>query len=74
MMKSTKSEGEGKNAYVPDDRTLHSMYETARQDKINSEMHQIKRSLVVDTLLIVICIGLFVTHWRWVRKLSKSEA
>jgi hypothetical protein len=74
MLKSTRSDGTASNAnYAPDDKTLHAMYETARQEKISSEMHQIRRSLVVDGLLICICIVLFITHWMWIRRYSVAE-
>ena len=72
-LKSVKSEtGTTSASYVPDDKTLHSMYETAKAEKILSETHQIYRTVVVNSLLIVICIVLFITHWRWIRKLSAT--
>lgn len=70
-MKNLKTEGGASQSqsYIPDDKTLQAMYSTARQEKINSEMHQIRRELIVNKLLIVISILLFITHWRWVRKI-----
>jgi len=73
VMKDIKTEGDNtKPTYIPDDKTLHSMYEAARNDKIQSTMHGINRSIMVDSLLIVICLILFGLHWRWMRKLAKS--
>jgi hypothetical protein len=70
-LKSVKTDaGTTTSSYLPDEKTLHSMYETARADKIRSETHQIIRTVVVNSLLIIICIVLFITHWRWMRKLS----
>lgn len=62
------------SAYVPDEQTLHAMYEAARTDKIQSVQHRTRRSIIVDSLLIALCVVLFGTHWRWMRKLAKTEA
>jgi hypothetical protein len=75
ILKSSQKEGESaKAAYVPDDQTLQAMYEAAKDDKIQSARHEANRSIIVSGLLIVICIVLAWTHWRWMRKLSKAEA
>jgi len=74
ILKSVPKEGESaKTAYIPDDQTLHAMYEAAKDDKIQFIRHEANRTIVIDSILIVICIVLFVTHWRWMRKLSKAE-
>ena len=73
ILKDTKTEGDStKPSYMPDDKTLHTMYEAARNDKIQSTLHGINRNIVVDSLLIVICVILFSTHWFWMRKLAKK--
>jgi hypothetical protein len=33
-----------------------------------------RRSIIVGSILIGICVLLFGTHWRWMRKLAKAEA
>ena len=66
-----KGDESSKASYVPDDQTLRAMYEAARTDRIQSVKHQSNKSLIVSSLLIFICIILFLTHWRWVRKLNK---
>jgi|SRR3990172_1169121 len=74
VLKSPQKEGEtAKAAYVPDDQTLRAMYEAARTDKIQYAQHEANRSIIVDSLLIVICVVLFGTHWRWMRKLARVE-
>ena len=74
ILKSVPKEGEAaKTAYIPDDHTLRAMYEAAKSDKIQSVRHESNRTIVIDIILFVICILLFVTHWRWVRKLAKAE-
>lgn len=57
-------------AYVPDDQTLRAMYESAKAEKIQSVIHRTHRDLIVNGLLIVLCIVLFIAHWRWMRKIS----
>ncbi len=73
ILKSAPREGEAANRYIPDDQTLRTMYEAAKNDKIQSVRHESNRTVVIDTILIVICIVLFVTHWRWMRKLAKAD-
>ncbi len=58
---------------IPDDKTLLAMYEAAKSNKIQSVKHRTKREMMVNGLLIVICVVLFITHWRWVQKISKSK-
>ncbi|MCD4664526.1 MAG: hypothetical protein K8R68_04580 [Bacteroidales bacterium] len=59
-------------SFVPDDKTLLAMYESAKDDKIQSVKHRTMRSIMVSSILIVICLVLFITHWRWMRKLAKT--
>ena len=74
ILKSVPKEAEAvKAGYVLDEKTLRSMFEAAKNDKIQSVRHESNRTIAIDAILIVICIVLFVTHWRWVRKLSKAE-
>jgi len=73
ILKSEKPEDQktGTN-YIPDDKTLHSMYEAARADRINQANHSSIRSIVVNSLIILISIVLFITHWLWMRRLSNT--
>jgi hypothetical protein len=61
------------NSFIPDDQTLHAMFQAAKDDKIQSVRHQANRSMIISGLLIVICVILFLTHWQWLRKMSKTE-
>jgi hypothetical protein len=73
ILKSEKSEEQkaGTN-YIPDDKTIHSMYEAARADRISQANHSSIRSIVVSSLIIIISIVLFITHWLWMRRLSRT--
>lgn len=55
-----------------DDTTLKSMYDAAKQDAISKVKHDAYRSIIVNSLLLLICIVLFTTHFIWMRKLSKK--
>lgn len=58
-------------AYVPDDATLRSMYESARNDTISHAKHTIRRDLTVSGIIMILSIVLFTIHWMWMRKLSR---
>lgn len=58
---------------MPDEETLKSMYEAARTDIIEGLQFQARRDIIVDVLVILVCVVLFVTHWRWMKKLARAE-
>ncbi len=58
-------------SYIPDDDTLQGMYDAARDNKIQLVKHQANRTLTISGLLIIICVVLFITHWRWMKKVKK---
>ena len=55
-----------------DDTTLKSMYESAKLDAIAKVKHNAYRTIIVNSLLLLICIVLFTTHFIWMRKISKK--
>ncbi len=74
ILRSAPKEGEAaKASYLPDDQTLRAMFEAAKDDKIARVRHESNRTIIIDSILILICVILFVTHWRWLRKLAKAE-
>jgi hypothetical protein len=70
LKSSQQGDDKSTSTYVPDDETLRGMYEAAKADKIQLSKHQSHRSIIIDSLLIVICLVLFITHWRWMKKLT----
>ena len=60
-------------AYIPDDATLQKMYESARNERINSVMHQTYRDIVVSSLVTAFALILFVVHLWLMRKLSRVK-
>ncbi|MCK5764519.1 MAG: hypothetical protein KAH26_00985 [Bacteroidales bacterium] len=61
-----------KQAWVPDDETLKAMYEAEKDDVIRRVKHNSMRSLYINGVLIIICIVLFLTHWRWMRRVGRK--
>lgn len=58
-------------AYIPDEQTLKAMYEAARADKIQSSQHMANKTILISGLIILICIVLFFTHWKWMQKMMR---
>lgn len=69
VLKSTQKD----QAYIPNDQTLHKMYEDAKADKINLTKHQTHRTIVVSSLITFFCIILFGTHWWIIKKINKEQ-
>jgi len=61
-----------KETWNPDDATLQAMYEAEKEDRTRRVIHSSVRNLSVSGILIIICVILFLTHWRWMRKLNKK--
>ena len=55
-----------------DETTLRGMYEAARNDAIAKVKHNAFRSLIINGLLLFVCVVLFLTHWIWMRRLSRK--
>ena len=70
-MDMLKSQGE-KETWAPDDETLKAMYEAEKDDRIRRVKHNSMRSIYINVALILICLIMFFTHWRWMRKLGKK--
>ena len=56
-----------------DEATLKLMYDAAREDAIAKVKHNAYRSVIVNSLVLLVCIVLFITHWMWMRKLSRKD-
>jgi len=73
MLKSTQAGDVTKASYIPDDETLRAMFEAAKDDKIQATRHRSNQNMTIGGLLIIICVILFITHWRWMQKITRSE-
>jgi hypothetical protein len=74
ILKSGSKEGQqNTQAYVPDDKTIQAMYEAAKSDKIQTARHQSIRTIIVSSIIILVSIALFISHWMWMKKLMKMS-
>ncbi len=55
-----------------DDATLRSMYDAAKNDAIAKVKHKSMSSVIVNSLVLLISIILFTSHWMWMRRLSRK--
>ena len=68
-----KSQAE-KETWAPDDATLKAMYESEKDDRIRRVKHNSMRSIYINGVLLLISVVLFLTHWRWMRRLGRKYA
>jgi hypothetical protein len=59
---------DAKAAPTPTDTDLRQSYEALRTDRIARNRYEAQRSLVTSTLLLLLALGLFGSHWRWLRR------
>jgi hypothetical protein len=64
-------------ASAPSDTTpepeLRKRYDALRADRIQRSRYEARRELVTGTLSLAIAAGLFVFHWRWVRRRGDAQ-
>jgi hypothetical protein len=60
-------------SFTPDDATLKAMYDSAKSDWVAKVKHEANRSVIVNSVLIILCVALFLLHWIWLRRLDKAE-
>ena len=64
LLKTTTKE----QFYIPNDAEIMNMYETAKNQQLLSVNHRIFRSLIVNSIVIILSIVLFFSHWRLMKK------
>ncbi len=52
----------------PSETELRQMFEDERTDQIGNVRFRSTRTLVTSLLMIIIASGLFLMHWRWLRR------
>ena len=58
---------------TPSDAELRKGYEALRIDKIERNRFEARRSLIREVLLLGLAAGLFLGHWRWLRRLGAES-
>ena len=73
IMKSFQKETENNSTAITNsEQTFRTMYEAAKNDKIQSSRHQTQKTILISGLILIICIVLFFTHWKWMQRMVKS--
>jgi len=49
------------------------MYDAAKNDKMQSANHEANKSIILGSILVIISIILFLTHWKWLKKIAHSS-
>lgn len=62
----------GKNV-IPDDSALRRLYDDDRREAYKRAYIKIRDTIVVKTLMLVVSIILFISHWKWIKRI-KAEA
>ena len=61
---------EGAKPDTTSDASLHARYDALVTDRVAATRYRTAKSLTVGFIFLLISIALFVTHWRWVRRLN----
>lgn len=59
--------------YIPDDQTLHKMFEEAKTAKIKTVEHRAHRDIIVSSMIMVIAVILFGSHWWLIKKIQNVD-
>lgn len=59
--------------YMPDDKTLHTMYDAAKSERMQVVKFQAYRTITVASLVIGLCVVFFAIHWIWVQRLGAGR-
>jgi hypothetical protein len=62
-----RPDGTAAPAQLPPDSTLQALCQEERADRVAAVRHRALRSLVTSTLMLLVALGLFGVHWRWLR-------
>lgn len=57
----------------PPDSVLRTRYEALRAERIDQARFDAERGLTTSGLLLLLCVVLFVLHWRWLRSAAPAS-
>lgn len=60
--------------YLPDDETLRTMFDDAKNYEIRKVKLQTTKSLLANSIIFIISIILFSVHWRWMNQSKSTES
>jgi len=70
--KATRPTGDGTRADTVPEATLRQRYDALIADRIVTTRYRTGKTLMTQGILLLVAIGLFGFHWRWVRRLNGS--
>jgi hypothetical protein len=53
--------------------TLRLRFEALRTSRITQQTFRARKGLVTQLVMLIVAIGLFATHWRWMRRSRDDE-
>ena len=59
---------------LPPDSILRRAYAEERKSQIDRARYHANKRVVTSVFLLVLAVGLFLIHWRWLRRLSHAES
>ncbi len=62
-----------RSKFIPSETDLKKMYEAAKEDKLLYNKHNNNKNLTIGLVLVIISMILFITHWRWARRLTRNN-
>jgi len=71
---SQKGDEAAKAQLTTDEQTLRTMYEAAKNDKIQTAKYQANKSIAISGIMIIIAFVLFFTHWRWMKRIALTDS
>ena len=62
-----------KTGPFPSEQTLKGMYESAKKDVRETADFRARKTIITNSLMLLISVFLFLAHWVWLRKLSGCD-
>ena len=60
-------------AYIPSDDELRVMYEAAKEEILAKATHNIRKNIIVNTIVLVVAVILFFIHWKWMVVINRKQ-
>jgi hypothetical protein len=74
ILKNGQSDGSSKPvAFTPDETSMKAMYEAAKNDKIQKVNFDSRKSILISSIMILLALTLFITHWKWMQSRAKIQ-
>jgi len=62
--------GEGAKPDTLSEASLHTRYDALVRDRIAATRYRTSKSITIGLIFLTLAVVLFITHWRWVRRLN----